>query len=90
LPDIQTDGGGAIRHMVRCRISNNLINTGVRVFTVTMVKESYAGSGPTLAADILATHQRDSDEKRWTLMKARGIKDTKFSRAASINANRHV
>jgi hypothetical protein len=71
LPDINTDGAGAIGHKVRFRTSNNRINTGVRVFTVTLVKESYAGSGPTLAADMLATHQRDFDEKRWTLMEAR-------------------
>jgi hypothetical protein len=79
LPDIQTDGAGAIRHMVRCRISNNLINTGDRVFTVTMVEENYAGSGPTLAADMLvATHQRDFDEKRWTLTEARDVNEAKI------------
>jgi hypothetical protein len=78
LPDIQTDGAGAIRHMVRCRISNNLINTGDRVFTVTMVEENYAGSGPTLAADMLATHQRDFDEKRWTLTQASDVNEAKI------------
>jgi hypothetical protein len=77
LPDIQTDGAGAIRYIVRCRISNNLINTGVRVFTVTMVEENYAGSGQPLAADMLAT-QRDFDEKRWTLTEASDINEARI------------
>lgn len=56
LKTFQTDGAGAIRHKARGRRSNNRIDSAVRAFAVTLVKESYADFGPTLAAEMLAAH----------------------------------
>ncbi|KUF08686.1 ISNCY family transposase, partial [Pseudoponticoccus marisrubri] len=50
----QADGPAAIRHKARGRPSNNRIDPAVRDCAVTLVKESYADFGPTLAAETLA------------------------------------
>lgn len=53
LRRFQSDGPAAIRHKARGRVSNNRIDPAVREFAVTLVKESYADFGPTLAAEKL-------------------------------------
>lgn len=48
------DGAGAVRHGLRGRPSNNRFTGGRRDLVLTLVRESYADFGPTLAAEKLA------------------------------------
>lgn len=65
---IETEGAAAIRHKARGRVSNNRIDTGIRDYAVTLVRERYADFGPTLAAEKLA-EQHDLKVSRETLRK---------------------
>jgi len=75
LKRFQTDGPAAIRHKARGRVSNNRIDPAVRAFAVTLVKESYADFGPTLAAEKLEEDHglKVSRETLRTWMKDAGI-----------------
>jgi transposase len=54
LDRIRTGGAASIRHKAIGRPSNNRISDGVRDYAVTLVQESYADFGPTLASEMLA------------------------------------
>ena len=54
LRRFRTEGAAAVRHRARGRPSNNRIRDGVRDCALTLVRESYADFGPTLAAEKLA------------------------------------
>jgi len=54
LERINTGGAASIRHQAIGRPSNNRICDGVRDYAVTLVRERYAGFGPTLAAEMLS------------------------------------
>ena len=54
LRRFQAEGAAAIRHRARGRAFNNRIRDGVRGYALTLVRESYADFGPTLAAEKLA------------------------------------
>jgi len=54
LATFRSDGPAALRHKARGRASNNRTDPAVRVFAVTLVRETYADFGPTLAAEKLA------------------------------------
>jgi transposase len=68
LKTFRTEGVAAIRHKARGRRSNNFIDPAIREFAITLVKESYADFGPTLAAEMLAEHH-DLKVSRETLRK---------------------
>ncbi|WP_338092673.1 ISNCY family transposase [Salipiger mangrovisoli] len=50
------DGAAAIRHMARGKPPNNRIHKAKRDYALSLIKESYADFGPTLAAEMLAEH----------------------------------
>ena len=54
LRDIREHGAVAVRHGLRGRPSNNRISSLKRDYILSVVRESYADFGPTLAAEILA------------------------------------
>ncbi len=54
LKTFRADGPAAIRHKARGRPSNNRIDPAVREFALTLIRERYAGFGPTFAAEKLA------------------------------------
>lgn len=54
LRRFRTEGAAAIRHKARGRRSNNRIRDGIRDYALTLIRESYADFGPTLAAEKLA------------------------------------
>ena len=68
LGTFRSDGPTAIRHKARGRRSNNRIDPAVRDFAITLMRESYADFGPTLAAEKLA-EQHDLRVSRETLRK---------------------
>jgi transposase len=75
LQRIRTDGAASIRHKAIGRPSNNRISDGVRDYAVTLVRESYADFGPTLASEMLAERDglRVSRETLRKWMTAAGI-----------------
>lgn len=50
------DGASAIRHKARGKPPNNRIHCAKRDYALSLIKESYADFGPTLAAEMLAEH----------------------------------
>jgi hypothetical protein len=54
LTRMSIGGAASIRHKAIGRSSNNRISDGVRDYAVTLVRESYADFGPTLASEMLA------------------------------------
>ena len=54
LRRFRTEGAAAIRHKARGRRSNNRVRDGVRDYALTLIRESYADFGPTLATEKLA------------------------------------
>lgn len=56
LKRIETEGAPSIRHKARGRPSNRRIDTGLREFAVSLVREQFADYGPTLAAEKLEEH----------------------------------
>ena len=56
LKKFQTDGPAAIRHKARGKPPNNRIHHAKRDYALSVIKESYADFGPTLAAEMLAEH----------------------------------
>ena len=54
LRRFRTEGAAAIRHKARGRRSNNRVHDGVRDYALTLIRESHADFGPTLAAEKLA------------------------------------
>ncbi len=54
LRRFRTEGAAAVRHKARGRRSNNRVHDGVRDYALTLIRESYADFGPTLAAEKLA------------------------------------
>lgn len=54
LATFRSDGPAALRHKARGRASNNRTDPAIRAFAVTLVRETYADFGPTLAAEKLA------------------------------------
>ena len=75
LKRFQANGPAAIRHKARGRVSNNRIDPAVRDFAVTLVRESYADFGPTLATEKLEEEHglKVSRETLRTWMKDAGI-----------------
>ncbi|SFE70806.1 Winged helix-turn helix [Roseivivax sediminis] len=61
LKRYRADGAAAIRHKARGRAPNNRIHQAKRDYAVTVIKESYADFGPTLAAEMLAEHHGLTD-----------------------------
>lgn len=49
----RADGGFGLVHKARGRTSNRSINTGIRQYTIDLVKSHYADFGPTLATEAL-------------------------------------
>jgi transposase-like protein len=56
LKRYRMDGASAIRHKSRGTAPNNQIHPAKRDYALTLIKESYADFGPTLAAEMLADH----------------------------------
>jgi len=56
LRTYRTDGAAAIRHKARGKPPNNQIHKAKRDYALSVIKESYADFGPTLAAEMLAEH----------------------------------
>ena len=56
LKRYRQDGASAIRHKARGKPPNNRIHHAKRDYTLSVIKESYADFGPTLAAEMLAEH----------------------------------
>jgi len=56
LKRYRTDGAAAIRHRARGRAPNNRIHKARRDYALSLIEESYADFGPTLAAEMLAEH----------------------------------
>ena len=56
LKRYRMDGASAIRHKSRGTAPNNQIHHAKRDYALTLIKESYADFGPTLAAEMLADH----------------------------------
>lgn len=50
------DGPPGIRHKARGRRSNNAFDPAVRDYALSLIRDSYADFGPTLAAEMLAEH----------------------------------
>ena len=53
LKRYRADGAAAIRHRARGRAPNNQIHTAKRDYALSLIRESYADFGPTLAAERL-------------------------------------
>lgn len=68
LKRYRADGASAIRHKSRGRTSNNRIHPAKRDYALSVIKESYADFGPTLAAEMLAA-QHGLTVSRETLRK---------------------
>jgi transposase len=47
------DGGGALIHKARGRASNYQLSTGIRDYTLELIRQSYRDFDPTLAAEVL-------------------------------------
>jgi transposase len=56
LKRYRTDGAASIRHKSRGKVPNNQIHHAKRDYALTLIKETYADVGPTLAAEMLAEH----------------------------------
>ena len=56
LKRYRQDGASAIRHNARRKPPNNRIHHAKRDCALSIIKESYADFGPTLAAEMLAEH----------------------------------
>lgn len=56
LKRYRQDGAAAIRHRARGKPPNNRIHHAKRDYALSLIKESYADFGPTLAAEVLAEH----------------------------------
>jgi transposase len=56
LKRYRTDGAASIRHKSRGKVPNNQIHHAKRDYALTLIKETYADFGPTLAAEMLAEH----------------------------------
>jgi transposase len=56
LKRYRQDGASAIRHKARGKPPNNRIHHAKRDYALSLIKESYADFGPTLAAEVLAEH----------------------------------
>ena len=56
LERYRQDGASAIRHKARGKPSNNRIHHVKRDYALSLIKESYAGFAPTLAAEMLTEH----------------------------------
>lgn len=56
LKRYRQDGASAIRHKARGKPPNNRIHHAKRDYALTVIKDSYADFGPTLAAEMLAEH----------------------------------
>ena len=56
LKRYRQDGAAAIRHKARGKPPNNRIHHAKRDYALSLIKESYADFGPTLAAEMLAEH----------------------------------
>ena len=56
LKRYRQDGASAIRHKARGKPPNNRIHHAKRDYALSLIKESYADFGPTLAAEMLAEH----------------------------------
>ena len=54
----------AIRHHARGQASNNRIDPAIRDYTLTLVRERYADSGPTLAALAAGRFRKPRSERR--------------------------
>ena len=57
LKRYRLDGASAIRHKSRGKVPNNQIHRAKRDYALTLIKETYADFGPTLAA-VSYTHLR--------------------------------
>lgn len=53
LKRYRADGAAAIRHRARGRAPNNRIHAAKRNYAMSLIRESYADFGPTLAAERL-------------------------------------
>ena len=53
LKRYRLDGASAIRHKSRGKVPNNQIHRAKRDYALTLIKETYADFGPTLAAEML-------------------------------------
>lgn len=56
LERYRVDGASAIRHKSRGKLANNPIHQAKRNYALTLIKETYADFGPTLAAEMPAEH----------------------------------
>lgn len=56
LKRYRLDGAAAIRHKARGKPPNNQIHKAKRDYALSLIKESYADFGPTLAAEMLEQH----------------------------------
>jgi hypothetical protein len=56
LKRYRVDGASSIRHKSRDKVPNNQIHHAKRDYALTLIKETYADFGPTLAAEMLAEH----------------------------------
>ena len=56
LKEYRTHGAGAIRHKARGRPANNRFHAAKRDYALSLIRERYTDFGPTLAAEMLATH----------------------------------
>ncbi len=56
LKRYRQDGAAAIRHKARGKPPNNRIHNAMRDYALSLIKESYADFGPTLATEMLAEH----------------------------------
>ncbi len=56
LKRYRQDGASAIQHKARGKPPNNRIHHAKRDYALSLIKESYADFGPTLAAEMLAEH----------------------------------
>ena len=56
LKRYRQEGAAAIRHKARGKPPNNRIHKAKRDYALSLIKESYADFGPTLAAEMLAEH----------------------------------
>lgn len=56
LKRYRVDGASSIRHRSRGKVPNNQIHHAKRDYALTLIKETYADFGPTLAAEMLVGH----------------------------------
>ena len=89
LVRFRRDGAASIRHRARGRRSNNHKNDAVRDYALSLIRESYADFGPTLAMEKLAEDHglKVSRETVRQWMMAEGIWLKKAARRAFLAGN---